>query len=91
MKAVLARQLYAWEFLATLRFDQQLAYYSWKFLLMQIFTSDLQNHTIYVHTGWAPAAELCCLWPLVGLVVWVYSANTVPPLLDNEHSSSKTG
>ena len=26
-----------------------------------------------------------------GLEVWVYSANTMPPLLDNEHSNSTTG
>ena len=35
-----------------------------------------------------PAAKLCSLWPRIGLVVLVYSANTVAPLLDNEHSSS---
>ena len=51
----------------------------------------IPNHTI-IQTTWAPAAQLCCLWPRVGLyIVWVYSANTAPPLLDNEHSSSTTG
>ena len=41
------------------------------------------------HTTWAPAAELCFLWPPVDLIVWVYSANTARQYY--EHSSSTAG
>ena len=45
----------------------------------------LHNHQLQ------SSLRTCCLCQQIGLVVWVYSADTVPPLLNNEHSSSTTG
>ena len=42
----------------------------------------------YTLTMWAPATELCRLWPCVDLIVGVYSMPPCTQGLDNEHSNS---